>query len=120
MQLQDTPVECALEALLVGVLPLLVDDPEREIFVRWTDAEVQDARIVVSRLLLNSVRGRFRDVDQVGAEDGKTVGLYHFWRRVVDAAGYKAIDSADAPQQPAVRGPLTRNASGCICSSRIR
>ena len=85
VQLQDTAIEGTLEALLVRILPFLVDDPESEIFVWRSDLEVQDTCIVIAWFALDPVRGRFRNVDQIWAEDGKPVRLNNLWRRVVNA-----------------------------------
>lgn len=50
-------------------LPLAVDDPERDVFVRRAGHKVQQHRLVVPRLLDDLVRRRFGLVDEVGVKD---------------------------------------------------
>lgn len=50
-------------------LPLSVDDTERNVFVRWPGAEVQEHGLVVTGLLDDLVRRRLGLVDEVRVED---------------------------------------------------
>ena len=70
-------------------LPLAVDDPERDVFVRRAGAEVQQHGLVVARLLDDLVRRRLGLVDEVRVEDVELVALHDLGRRVVRAAKRK-------------------------------
>ena len=37
VEVEDSSLESAAETAFVAVFPLFVDDPKRDIFVRWTD-----------------------------------------------------------------------------------
>ena len=67
------------------VFPFSVYDSERDVFVRWTRAEVQQDRIFVARLFDNLVCRCFGLVDKVGVENIELVPLDDLRRRVVRA-----------------------------------
>ncbi len=67
MEVQNATLEGALVAVLVGILPLLADDLEGNVFVRRARREADDAVIGV-RLALDLVRGRLARVDEIRVE----------------------------------------------------
>jgi hypothetical protein len=68
VEVQHATLEGALVAVLVGILPLLADDLEGDVFVRRARREADDA-VVGVRLALDLVRGRFARVDEIRVED---------------------------------------------------
>jgi hypothetical protein len=70
----------------VGILPFAIDDPERDIFVRWASREMKEYRIFVSRLFDDLVSGRFTFVDEIRVENVEFIPLNNLWWRVVGAA----------------------------------
>ena len=76
-QVQDAALKRALEAALVAVAPLLVDDPERNVLVGRACDEADHARRVVHTVgvLLDLVRGRLGLVDEVVVQDVELVAL---------------------------------------------
>ena len=80
VQVQDAALEGALEALLVTVLPLLVDDPEGDVFIGRPRVESQEActaLLVCVGILFCRVDGRFRLVNEIRVENVELVALYH-------------------------------------------
>ena len=86
VKLQYSSIEATPEPLLMRVLPILVGNLEREIFVRRSGAEENNARIVVSFRLDDFVVGRGTFVDEIRVKDVEFVALDDFWRRIVGAA----------------------------------
>jgi hypothetical protein len=98
MQRQHTALKSALEpaALLARVIPIAIDDPERDVLVRraGTD-EANDARVFFARgrerlafapavFADDLVGGCFCRVEEIRVEDVEFVALDYFWgRRVV-------------------------------------
>ena len=52
----------------MGVLPFSIDDPERDVLIRRSSAEVQQYSLVVARLLDDLVSWSLGFVDKVGIE----------------------------------------------------
>ena len=82
-QLEDVVVELALEAPLVPVLPLPVDDLEGDVLVRRPCVNAQHAKVWVVWARRQRVLGRRPLVDQVRVEDVEFVALHDLGRRVV-------------------------------------
>ena len=78
-------VKAAPKPALMRILPLAVDNPERDILVWRTGAEVQQHRILVARLLDDLVRWSLGFVNEIRVEDIKLVSLHDFRRWVIRA-----------------------------------
>ena len=81
VQLQDASIEAALEAVSLRHLPLLVDNGEGNILVRYTRTEAN--RQSVSRSILLQVElGSARLISQIWVENVEFVALNDLRRRV--------------------------------------
>lgn len=69
----------------MGEFPLPVDNPECDVLVRRSSAELQDDSIIVAGLFDNLIGRCFGFVDEIRVEDVELVSLHHLRGRVVGA-----------------------------------
>jgi len=82
VELQDTLVELALEAMAFLDLPLSVDDGECDVFVRSSCVESDRVRVLCTVGLDEELR-RCCFIEQVGVENVEFIPLDNFWRGIL-------------------------------------
>mmetsp|Transcript_5720 Transcript_5720/g.11096 ORF Transcript_5720/g.11096 Transcript_5720/m.11096 type:complete len:461 (-) Transcript_5720:510-1892(-) len=82
VEMQDAAIECTLEASLVAVLPLLVDNAERDVLVGGSGAEPNDLGVLVL-VVLEPEGWSLGLVNQIRIEDIELVALHHLGGGVV-------------------------------------
>lgn len=83
-ELEDPVGKLTAESVAVRVLPLAVDDLERDVLVGGPRVEAQHPEVAVVLGGLQEVLRRGALVDQVGVEDVELVALHDLGRRVVE------------------------------------
>ena len=77
VEVEDAALERAPKPFLRRVLPLLVDDLERNVLVRGTGVDAEDARLaVLAPVRHDGVRRSRGLVDEIGVEDVELVPLH--------------------------------------------
>ena len=80
VEVHDAALEGALEALLVAVLPLLVDDAEGNVLIGRACMEPQQAggaMLICMGVLVQGIGGCLCLVYEIGVEDVELVALHH-------------------------------------------
>jgi hypothetical protein len=101
----------------VTVLPFLVDDCERQIFIRRSSTEKEYASIIIALSLDELVRRGFEFIDKIGVENVEFVTLNDLRWRIIGAVmnDSKEISTGRGERK---RDERTRNEFDCIYSTR--
>lgn len=83
IKMKDSSVEDALEAVSDVEVPSSPHDFERDIFIRWSSMEPQDAEVLLLRWM-QCVIWSFGSIDQVWIEDIETVAVDDPRRKIFD------------------------------------
>ena len=81
--MQNPLIKCALEALLMRIIPFLVHNPKSDVFIRWPCMEPYNASLTIAPILLKSVNWSLCIVKKLWIKDIKLISLHKLWRRVV-------------------------------------
>lgn len=83
VQLQYSAIKTAFESFLVGVFPFSIDNPERNVFVRWTADEPDQHSFGGTRFFLYAISRCPVLVNEVRIKYIEFVSLNNLGRRIV-------------------------------------